>query len=175
MTLATTRLEISTPTEPIAPGRGFYQLEEDALYVQIGLFDPGCRFFSYLESESVQLELDRQARLIFIEVTRPRRHWEVADDLQFPRLAEMADLRWLDFRESMQEPRLATNYSRTLLHLQYRTHLPTRGFFLTENVIAEVDSADRLAAIWINNIEDDLAGREIASYRKRCRRGGGTV
>lgn len=153
------------------PGRGFYQLEEDALYVQIGLFDPCYRFFSYLESETVRLELDRQARLIFIEVTRPRRHWEVSEDMQFPVVAEIADLRWLDFRENIQEPRLATDSSRTLLHLQFCTDLPTRNFYLTPNVIAQVDSADRLAAIWIDNIEDDLAGREIASFRKRCRRG----
>ena len=170
MTLAATRLRISTPTEPIASGRGFYQLEEDALYIQIGLFDPNYRFFSYLESESVHLELDRQARLIFIEVTQPRRRWEVSDDLHFPGVAEMADLRWLDFRETIEEPRLLTDYSRTLLHLQFSTDSSTRNFYLTRHVIAQIDSADHLAAIWINNIEDDLAGRGIASFRKRCRR-----
>jgi hypothetical protein len=171
VTLATTRLKVSTPTEPIAPGRGFYQLEEDALYVQIGLFDPDFRFFSYLESESVHLELDRNARLIFIEVTQPRRHWEVSDDLMFPSVVEMADLRWLDFRESIHEPRLTANYSRTLLRVEYSTSSATRNYYLTRNVVAQVDSADHLAAIWINDIEDDLAGREIAAFRKRCRRG----
>jgi len=152
------------------PGRGFYQLEEDALYVQIGMFDPRYRFFSYLESQSVQLELDRQARLIFIEVTQPRRHWEVSDDLQFPQAAEVADLRWLDFRDTIREPRLSTNHSRSLLHVQFSSRLPLRNFYLTRDVIAQLDASDRLAAIWINDIEDDLAGRAIASFRKRCRR-----
>jgi hypothetical protein len=168
--LKTATLRISTPTEPIAPGRGFYQLEEDALYVQIGLFDPLYRFFSYIESELVHLELDRQARLIFIEVTQPRRHWEVSDNLQFPQVAEMADLRWLDFRTTIQEPQLATDHTRTLLYVQFSPPTTTRNFYLTPNVIAQVDSTDHLVSIWINNIKDDLAGREIASFRKRCRR-----
>lgn len=170
MTLAAAKLRISTPIEPIAPGRGFYQLEEDALFVQIGLFDPSHRFFSYLESETVHLELDRRARLIFVEVSQPRRHWEVSDDLEFPTEAEQVDLHWLDFRTTIKEPCLITNQSRTQLQIQFSTHWPTRNFYLTRNVIAQVDSADRLAAIWIDSIEDDLAGREIASFRKRCRR-----
>ena len=49
------KLKISAPIEPIPPGRGFYQLEEDSLLVQVGVFDRRRRFFSYLQSEHVCL------------------------------------------------------------------------------------------------------------------------
>ncbi len=35
-TIESIALKIDTPTGEITPGRGFYQLEEDALYVQVG-------------------------------------------------------------------------------------------------------------------------------------------
>jgi len=164
------RLRISTPTEPISPGRGFYQLEEDALYIQIGLFDPDRRFFSYLESASVGLEFDRSARLIFIEVNQPRRFWEVEDSLAMPVAAEVKDIRWLDFRETIAEPQLTCNSLRTLLRLRFHNGRPWRNYYLADHVIMQVDEQDRLSAIWTDEIEDDLAGREIASFRKRCRR-----
>jgi len=164
------RLRISAPTEPIAPGRGFYQLEEDALYVQIGPFAPQRRFFSYLEAVSVGLQFDRSARLIFVEVNRPRHSWEVDERLAMPSLAEMADLRWLDFRETIPEPRITADSSRTLLRLQFNCGFPSRSFYLAEHVILQVDDDDRLSAIWTDEIEDDLAGCEIAHFRKSCRR-----
>ena len=82
------KLRISTPTEPIPPGRGFYQLEEDSLYVQIGLFSRDRRFFSYLESKNTRLDFDREGRLIFIEVDLPRRQWPVDLQLTRPVVAE---------------------------------------------------------------------------------------
>ncbi len=169
MTIQSARLRISTPTEPLMPGRGFYQLEEDALYVQIGPFAPQQRFFSYLESSSVSLEFDRNARLIFIEVTRPRRNWAVSDKLVFPSEVEPADLRWLDFRETMPEPQLTSNAIKTLLHLRFGERPPARGFRVADCVIVQADSDDCLSDIWVDRIEDDLAGQEIAAFRKHHR------
>ncbi|MCK4460719.1 MAG: hypothetical protein KAW46_02890 [candidate division Zixibacteria bacterium] len=170
MTIQSARLRISTPTEPIAPGRGFYQLEEDALYVQIGAFAPQHRFFSYLESEFVSLQFDRNARLIFIEVTLPRRGWKVDNELIMPSMAELADIRWLDFREAISEPQLTTNKTQTRLHLQFTHNSPWRSFHISDNVILQTDDNDHLAAIWIDDIEDDLAGQEIAAFRKQLLR-----
>ena len=167
MTIQSARLRISTPTEPTAPGRGFYQLEEDALYVQIGAFAPQHRFFSYLESEFVSLQFDHNALLIFIEVTLPRRRWEVADELIMPSVADPADIRWLEFRETIREPRLTTNKTQTRLRLQFTHNSPSRSFYIADHVILQADNSDHLVAIWIDNIEDDLAGQEIAAFRKQ--------
>jgi hypothetical protein len=164
------RLRISAPTEPIPLGRGFYQLEEDTLYVQIGPFAPQRRFFSYLEADSLSLQFDRIARLIFIEVSRPRRSWEVDRSLTRPSRAEIADLRWLDFRETIREPLITTDLSRTLLRLRFSPTSPSRSFHLADHILLQVDDRNRLSAIWIDEIEDDLAGREIAGFRKLCRR-----
>lgn len=170
MTIQSARLRISTPTEPTAPGRGFYQLEEDALYVQIGALAPQHRFFSYLDSEFVSLQFDHNALLIFIEVTLPRRRWEVANELIIPSVVESADIRWLEFRETIREPRLTTNKTQTRLRLQFTHNAPSRSFYIADHVILQADNNDHLAAIWIDDIEDDLAGQEIAAFRKQLLR-----
>jgi len=169
MTAADLRLRISTPTEPIPPGRGFYQLEEDALYVQVGLFSASRHFYSFLECDSVRFDLDRNGRLIFIEVAVARRRWPVVPPLVAPPIVEPADIRWLDFRSEIPPPTLATNRKRTMLRLAFADRLPARAYYLAEDVVAQVDQHDRLAAIWIVDITDDLAGQEIGAFRKHFR------
>ena len=61
-------LKIETPAGPIPSGRGFYQLDEEILFVQIGLFLNSRKFFSYLETDNLLLDIDRNGRLIFIEL-----------------------------------------------------------------------------------------------------------
>jgi hypothetical protein len=100
MALTRLRARIETPTRTVAPGRGFYQLEEDVLSVQLGPFAGQRQCFSSLESDLVRLDMDRWGRLIGLEVFTPRRQWPVTDP-EPPRIAEPADIRWLDFRESI--------------------------------------------------------------------------
>lgn len=169
MVLDTLKLRISAPTEPILLGRGFYQLEEDSLYVQIGPFSKKRRFFSYLESESVRFDLDREGRLMFIEVAMARRLWKVDPGIKPPRMVEPADIRWLDFRERVEGPVLLTTARRTCLLLRYNSSTSLRSYYLAENVIAQVDKNSELAAIWITDIIDDMAGQEIGAFRKRTR------
>ncbi len=169
MTIAAAQIRITTPTEPIVPGRGFYQLEEDVLYVQIGLFGSSRRFYSWLESPTVRLELDREGRLIFIEVDKPRRQWPVVDELESPNRAEIADIRWLDFRRQISEPDLHTNCQRTTLRIGFSDRPASDAYYLAQEVILEVDEHQRPTAIWVARIDDDLAGQEIGAWRKRCR------
>lgn len=170
MTIQAAQLRITTPTEPIVPGRGFYQLEEDVLYVQVGLFSSSRRFYSWLESPSVRLELDREGRLIFIEVDKPRRQWPVDEDLKPPNRAEIADIRWLDFRQQIPEPDLRTTPRRTILRIGFSDQRVTNAYYLGQEVVLQADERQRPIAIWICRIEDDLAGQEIGAWRKRCRR-----
>ncbi len=167
MTLNSITLRISTPTEPTPPGRGFYQLEEDALFVQIGAFSRDRKFFSYLESDHLRLDLDRQGRLIFIEVNLPRRRWTKNVDLTMPDNPQLADIRWLDFRQPIAEPVFLCNRNQTRLLIQFAAKPATRSFLVGDRVILEADADNHLASIWVDGIEDDLAGREISTFRKR--------
>ncbi len=163
------KVRISTPIEPILPGRGFFQVEEDELYVQVGPFSKKRRFFSYLESDDVRFDIDRQGRLIFIEVARASRRWQVVPQLNPPRIIEAASIRWLGFRARTSNPLLLTVAGRTRLLIQYtdRTHL--KSYFLAESVVAQVDEYDRLAAVWITDISDDRAGHRMAAFRRQLR------
>jgi len=162
-------LSISTPSEPIAPGRGFYQLEEESLFVQVGQFVAQRRFFSYLDSDGIRLDFDRLGRLIFIEIDVSRRLWPVDPDLDPPEIIEPADIRWLHFREAVPIPKLATNQRRTLVKLAFRPVEEPLNYYLAQSVIAQADCNSRLAALWITNITDDIAGQEIGAFRKGIR------
>lgn len=159
-------LKIDSPTGQVLPGRGFYQLEEDSVYAQVGEYHNGRRFFNYLESEHVRFDIDRTGRLILIEVGLPRRRWEIDEHLAPPPIAEPADIRWLDFRSRMPEPRLIANPARTALLLQFAPGQSWRWFTLAESVFVQVDVNRNLAAVLIARIEDDLAGRQIAAFRR---------
>jgi hypothetical protein len=163
-------LKIDSPTGQVLAGRGFYQLEEDSVYVQVGEYHNGRRFFNYLESEHVRFDIDRTGRLILIEVSCPRRRWEIDEILVPPQIAEPADVRWLDFRSRIPEPRLITNPPRAALLLRFAPDHFWRWFLLAESVFIQVDANLSLAAVLISRIEDDLAGREIAAFRRLINR-----
>ena len=169
MTLDSITLRISTPTEPLVPGRGFYQLEEDILYVQVGTFSGERKFYSYIESDSLRLDIDKNGHLIFIEYNSPRRQWPVDDDFSVPQNLENADLRWTDFRERVKDPVITTNHRKTKICLRFNDTKPEFSFYLAESVFLQVDVNNQLVAIWIDDITDDIAGREIAAFRKEVR------
>lgn len=167
------RLRISTPTGPIPPGRGFYQLEEDALYVQVGLYAASRQFFSYLEGQQIRFDLDKEGRLIFFELAVPRRQWPVADDgLLPPSVVEPADIRWLDFRESTGDPVILASADRTTVRLGFSDKPAERNYYLADDVIVSVDASDCLVHLWVEHIIDDLAGQEIGAFRKKHRGNG---
>ncbi|HUV31084.1 MAG TPA: hypothetical protein VMY05_08370 [Acidobacteriota bacterium] len=165
------KLRIDSPIGELSTGRGFYQLEEDTLYVQVAPFSRRHRFFSYLESEYVRLDLDMHGRLLFIEVSRPRRHWPVRDGLALPADPSPADVRWLDFRRRMADPKLMANPQRTALLLRFaRLPRAVRSYLLAESVVADVAQDNSLVGIWVGDIVDDIAGQFISSFRKQVRR-----
>lgn len=170
MNAARLRLKISTPTEPLVPGRGFYQLEEESLYIQVAPFSAGKRFFSYLESDTVRLDIDRTGRLLFVEVSEPRRNWLETDPLPRPVRPDRADVRFLQFRDRMVQPDLLTDKHRTVLLLVFSDLGRIRWYELAEDISIGVDSESQLSAIWVGRIVDDLAGRQISAHRKRVRR-----
>lgn len=169
MTVSQLKLIISTPTGPIAPGRGFYQLEEDALYVQVGPFSQSHKFFSYLESDNVSLSFDKTGHMTFIEANLPRRRWKVTNELNIPISPALADIRWFDFRDSMVEPEILTNPEQTAICISFSDNKTERSCYLGERVIIGLDRNETAVSIWIDEIIDDLAGQEISAFRKASR------
>jgi len=169
MSLDSITLRISTPTEPIASGRGFYQLEEDILYVQIGTFSGERKFYSYIESESLRLDIDKSGHLIFLEYKLPRKLWPIDDNFSSPKTLESADLKWIDFRERVGDPAVYTNNNKSKICFRFSDNPAKYSFYLAESIFLQVDEKDYLVAIWIDDITDDIAGREISAFRKKVR------
>ena len=145
---------------------GFYQLEEDSLHVQVGSFKSGRRFFSSLESDDVRLECDHKGRLIFIEVTIPRRRWQEEKNFAPPETEEIADIRFLDFRTALPEPQIYCDKSRKRVCLRF-SDKTSRSVRIGEHLVFDISKNHTLAAIWISDIIDDMAGRKIAAFRQK--------
>ncbi len=157
-------LKINTPARSTPPGRGFYQREEDALYVQAGGFI-SRKFFSELGAKYVRFELDLTGCLISIEVTLPRRRWQVQTDLVAPVIAEPADVRWLDFRSQIEEPEFITDEDRSSLLLRFVRSDSQRWYTLADSIMVQVDDNDNLMSLLITGIVEDLAGQQISAFR----------
>lgn len=151
----------------IPRGRGFYQLEEEELYLPV-IHNAGqkARFFSYLESDYVSFQFDRDGRLIFIEITLPRRRWRERPEFTIPQNTRTADIRFLDFRNSLPPSRIFCDATRQSLMLRFAPSTAGPLYYLAENLIAQLDNRNHLIAIYVTDIIDDLAGREIAAWRK---------
>jgi len=159
-------LKVSPPTGPVKPGRGFYQLEEDALYVAVAGYPDPAKFFSYLESDTVRFDLDTKARLMTLEVTLPRRQWPVDRVMTYPMRATPADIRWIDFRQMMTEPKLFTDQKRLNLMIRFSENKPAASHYLADKLFCQIDADQQLIAIWVTDIIDDLAGQELSAFRK---------
>ncbi len=159
-------VRISTPVVDTLPGRGFYQLDESSLYVPIGAADRSRHYFSSLESDRVRLDIDRDGRLMFIEITAARNTWVVTDKIEQPVWAEPADIRFLGFRTTIPDPQLLTDAGRQRLMLRFSPAPVARAVSIAESVVLSVDDRNSIVSMLITEIVDDLAGREIARYRE---------
>jgi hypothetical protein len=139
------RIIVEAPTADIQPGRGFYQLEEDALS---------------------RLDFDRTGKLIFIELMVPRRQWTVWQDFRVPEHARPAVLRWVDFRKPLKPPQLFTDPHRLHLCMEFGGDDGDEVYRIAGSVLVETYRQKEVRRLWISDIVDDLAGQEIAAFRK---------
>ncbi len=166
MPLSAPTLKVNAPVEKFPVGRGFYQLEEDELYIPVEYPGEKGRFFSYLDSETVSMQIDRDGRLIFIEVVLPRRRWQAKGSFVPPESVEPADVRFLDFRDSLKRPAIYCDKSRHDIMIRFLKGPADQNLKIARNVIVQVDAQSRLVALWVFGITDDIAGKEIATWRK---------
>lgn len=169
MTVRRLKVIVRTPDADIPRARGFYQLEEDTLYFPIESGHGRSRYFSFIDSESVSLQLDREGRLIFIEINLPRRHWQVGPDLAPPDDAAPADIRFLDFRERFGKPDVLCDLKYQTVFIKFSDRPARMTCFLAENVLAQVDTDNNMTGLWLSGIVDDRAGKNISAWRKMLR------
>ena len=161
------KVNIATPIQPIPYGCGFYQTEEEALYVQLGGIFGSQRFFSFIDSSISRFDLDRQGRLLFFELACPKRRWQIVEEIMMPEVVEPADIRWLNFRKIIKEPELFAdkNYSKLLIKLS--DDEPVNNYYLSHSIILQVSQHNLATRILINEIIDDTAGKKIAEFRRQ--------
>lgn len=165
--MSSLKLIVSTPIKPTPNGRGFYQIEERSLYVQIGgLFDTS-RFYSFIDSPITRFDIDRKGHLLFLEVNLPRQHWKIQGDLKMPAAIEPADIRWLSFRKKIESPKVLTNKDNSILKLIFSEKEVVYNYYLADSVILQVGSSKEAVAMIVTNIVEDTAGREIAEFRRK--------
>ena len=169
MAKACLQVTVRTPIDRLPVGRGFYQVEEDSLYVEIGIEDTRHRFFSYLESPLVRFDMDIEGRLLFIEISLPRRQWPVDLDLRLPGRPTAADIRWLDFRSPLPSCALSTRPDHSLVCLTFARTPEKHLFTFADNLVVACDTDYHVTRLWICDITDDLAGHSVASVRKALR------
>ncbi|MCP4705112.1 MAG: hypothetical protein GY865_10920, partial [candidate division Zixibacteria bacterium] len=168
MSITTPEIQTRTPASQkgkIPSGRGFYQLEEESLYLPVEYPSNQKRFYSYLDSDTVSLHFDRAGRLIFIEVNIPRRRWNIKNDFVPPEIADSDEARFLDFRKSLIDPKVFCDKGKKHLLILFDNQPAKHNIYLAKNLIAQVTSSGFLTAIWVTDIIDDMAGQKIASWR----------
>lgn len=173
MTVDGIRLRIAAPTDLFLQGRGFYQVEEDSLYVQLQPSETNSRVFSYLESDNLRIDIDQAGRILFIELNDGRHTWTIDESLSVPSSLGYADIRCLEFRFCIPPPILATNNARSVVALTFGSAAVDRSYRIADSVILQTSAGNFLNRIIVTDIVDDLAGREIAAFRQSIRGVGG--
>lgn len=161
------RVIVKTPVAFPPASRGFYQAEEDVLYVPVYPFG---NFYSYLDSPHVLLDVDRTGRLIFIQVLAPRRGWRVRPDLCVPEATLEADIRFRDFRARLPRTSILTNQDRSVVHIRFRAARNPEHYRVADHLVFDLTPDDALSGIWITAIEDDRAARGMAAWRKSVKK-----
>jgi hypothetical protein len=157
------KVATKTPAAHQYVSRGFYQVEEDSLYVPLY---PGGKFFSYLDCDQVIFDIDSHGRLLFIQVLTPRHQWYIHDNLIPPIGLDSIDLHFRGFRENLPPARLETPPDRSCLYIGFDRDRTAVRYRLAKNLMVAVTRNATLAGIWITAIEDDRAARAMSAWRK---------
>lgn len=176
------KVRIKTPAETKLFGRGFYQVEEDCLYVPLY---PSGTFYSYVDADYKEkssktnknaikrirfsFDINRRGRLLFIKVTTPRRFWTNEKELEAPSPIEWADVRFLTFRAQVQTAGIYYSSKQSLVQLKLEDKAVAHTYNIAENIIIGISEDDYLVSVWVHDISDDRAAQQMAAWRKALR------
>lgn len=158
------KVTVKTPADLMRFSRGFYQVEEDILYIPIF---PGGRFFSFLDSAQITIDVDRKGRLLFIQVMIPRRQWRIRRTLKPPDKPEPADIRFLGFRDSIPPAQIESTPDHSCLRILFAHQSGTMSYGVAEHLIFDVTADGKLSTIWLTAVGDDRAARGMAAWRRQ--------
>lgn len=162
------KLLIDTPAENETFSRGFYQVEEDSLYVP---FYPGGKFFSYLDSPQMTMDIDNRGRLLFIKLLVSRQEWKIVEEFSPPQATASADIHFIDFRERLSTATMECNQNKSSLHLCFDNQIDITSYKLSDDIIVDISANNCLAGLWIKTIVEDRAAREMSAWRKSMNNG----
>jgi hypothetical protein len=160
------KVAIKAPVAFPPASRGFYQVEEEVLYVVVY---PSGDFFSYLDSARLQIDVDRIGRLLFMHILVPRRRWRIDRSFYIPSGAAEADIRFLDFRSRLPEASLLSDPDRTMLRIRFQTVRNAASYRLADHLVVNLAPDNTLASIWVTAIDDDRAARGMAAWRAQAK------
>ena len=176
------QVRVITPAGTERFSRGFYQVEEDCLYVPLY---PSGHFYSYIDSESsplrhsdptkppgsisVNLDIDREGRLLFIHVKTPQRRWTISQQIEIPSTIETADLRFISFRANHSRARISATPDFSTMMISFAESDQARFYRITDNMIAGIAGNECLSALWLLDCVEDRGAREMAAWRKRLK------
>jgi len=169
-------IRIETPAEKKYFCRGFYQTEEDCLYIPVF---PSGRFYSFIDSPlygsktnsnkqpstGISLDIDRKGRLLFISINSPRQLWETDNSLEMPPSRETADIRFLTFREHVNPPLIKYSTDKDILQIELNNSHISKAYRLADSLIITASNNGVLNSIWLNDIIDDRAAKKMAKWR----------
>jgi hypothetical protein len=158
---------VHTPAEKPLLCRGFYQIEEDVLYAPLV---PGDKFFSFLDSAEITLDIDHNGHVLFIQILTPRHSWTIVKDLAAPVGSATADIRFVNFREPVSSAQFATSPDRSILRVKLVESTEATAYQVADHLICEITPDHQLAALWITAIEDDRGAQGMAAWREQARR-----
>ncbi len=173
-------LSIRIPADNRYFCRGFYQIEEDVLYVPIY---PSGRFYSYLDSipdSSIKnknnnkqplanLDIDPEGRLLFLQIKTPRRQWEINNSLNYSSPFEFADIRFIRFRDRIRCRKIETDKDFSWARLTFLKQKISCSYRAADNLIFDITEDNLLASIWITSMTDDRAAKLMSQWRKEMR------
>lgn len=157
---------IKAPVAFPPASRGFYQVEEEVLYVPVY---PSGEFFSYLDSPQLQIDIDRIGRLLFMHVLVPRRRWRIDRNIRIPAGADEADIRFLDFRSRLPDASLLSDADRSILRVRFQTVRSATHHRMADHLIVDLAPDNTIASIWVTAIDDDRAACGMAAWRARAK------
>ncbi len=157
---------VKTPADLKYVSRGFYQVEEETLYVPIL---PAGRFYSYLDSAELSIDADKSGLPLFFQLHVPRKNWQVRDPLPVPGDPTFAAVHFISFRDTLPASSVMCDRDGSTVRITFFDDGRLTPIAVSDNLIFEITADNYLASIWISGIEDDRAARQMASWRKKIK------
>jgi hypothetical protein len=144
----------------VASGCGFWDPHLEVVEYHIVPHGP---FHSYLESETLRIDVDSRGVAVFVELALSWVKLFRISDLMAPANVSVSGHRFLDFPVGFSAPLVRVNRDNSLLHIQLSGNPTTRHWTNSTGAIWEGDDRGFLTGIWLLGIVSDPSeGRRMA-------------